>query len=148
DLFRLEDGQESPQATAELAGESAYAGAPLRLGRVDGKLVAVPWSPDVFAVPVADATALGDSASGQVTAGLLDGRNVDDGRLLIAGCDPAVSVLAASLQRLAQVELIAVPSSSRRALQLLEDGLVHLAGTHLSKSALHIPPNCRVFTFA
>src|SRR5690606_29830873 len=50
--------------------------------------------------------------------------------------------------RLAQVELIAVPSSSRRALQLLEDGLVHLAGTHLSKSALHIPPNCRVFTFA
>src|SRR5690606_32970602 len=82
------------------------------------------------------------------TAGLWDGRNVDQGRLLIAGCDPAVSVLAASLQRLAQVELIAVPSSSRRALQMLQDGLVHLAGTHLSKSAAHIPPDCRVFTFA
>lgn len=148
DLFRLEAQSDSPQATAQLAGGSTYAGAPLRLGRVDGKLVAVPWSPEVFAVPFADATALGDSSAGCVTAGLWDGRNVDEGRLLIAGCDPAVSILAGSLQRLAQVELIAVPSSSRKALQLLEDGLVHLAGTHLSKSAAHIPLNCRVFTFA
>jgi molybdate-binding protein len=115
---------------------------------VDGKLVAVPWTPDVFAVPIADATALGDSSAGRVTAGLREGRTVDEGRLLIAGCDPAVSILASSLQRLAQVELIAVPSSSRKALQLLEDGLVHLAGTHLRNSAADIPPNCRVFTFA
>ena len=148
DLFRLEEESDSPQATARLAGGSTYAGAPLRLCRVDGKLVAVPWSPDVFAVPLADATARGDSSAGSVTAGLWGVRNLNEGRLLIAGCDPAVSILAGSLQRLAQVELIAVPSSSRKALQLLEDGLVHLAGTHLSKSAAHIPPNCRVFTFA
>lgn len=148
DLFELGAESESARATALLAGESTYAGAPLRLCRVDGKLVAVPWTPDVFAVPVADATALGGSAAGVVTADLKEGRNVDDGRLLIAGCDPAVSILASSLQRLAQVELIAVPSSSRRALQMLADGLVHLAGTHLNKGAAHIPSNCRVFTFA
>ena len=148
DLFQLEEEGDSAQATVQLAGGSTYGGAPLRLCRVDGKLVAVPWTPDVFAVPVADATALADSSSGRVTAGLREGRTADESRLLIAGCDPAVSVLAGSLHRLAQVELIAVPRSSRRALQLLEDGLVHLAGTHLSKSAAHIPPNCRIFTFA
>jgi molybdate-binding protein/DNA-binding XRE family transcriptional regulator len=148
DLFQLAEESHPPDATAQLAGGPTYGGAPLRLGRVDGKLVAVPWTPDVFAVPVADATALSDSSAGRVTARLWEGRTVEEGRLLIAGCDPAVSILAGSLQRLAQVELIAVPSSSRKALQLLEDGLVHLAGTHLSKCEARTPPDCRVFTFA
>lgn len=148
DLFRLADGDESAQADAQLAGPETYAGAPLRLCRVDGRLVAAAWSPEAFALPTADAYALENSRSGKVTAALLHARAADDSRLLIAGCDPAVSVLAEHLRRSAGVELIAVPSSSQKALQQLDEGLVHLAGTHLSKNASRIPANCRVFTFA
>ena len=148
DLFQLDEAAQDLKATVQIAGERAYAGGPLRLGRVDGKLIGVPWMPEAFAVPPWDATALTDSVDGQVTADLTQGRGTAENRLLLAGCDPAVSVLATHLQRLADVDLIAVPSSSQRALQQMEKGLVHLAGTHLSKNLARIPSGCRVFTLA
>jgi molybdate-binding protein len=52
--------------------------------------------------------------------------------LVMAGCDPAVGLLAAELERTAAVRLIALPRSSRTALSLLGQGLVHLAGVHLA----------------
>lgn len=148
DLFQLDEEGEDLKATVQVAGAETYAGAPLRLARVDGRLIGVPWMPEAFAVPPTDATALTDSVGGQLTAELAEGRGIAENRLLIAGCDPAVSLLAANLQRVADFDLIAVPSSSRKALQQMEQGLVHLAGTHLSKGAAHIPGGCRVFIFA
>jgi molybdate-binding protein/transcriptional regulator with XRE-family HTH domain len=52
--------------------------------------------------------------------------------LVVAGCDPAVGVLADVLGRTAGVRLLALPRSSRAALGLLEQGLVHAAGIHLA----------------
>jgi molybdate-binding protein len=52
--------------------------------------------------------------------------------LVIACCDPAVGLLAEVLARSAGVRLLALPRSSRSALALLEQGLVHAAGVHLA----------------
>jgi len=52
--------------------------------------------------------------------------------LVMACCDPAVGLLATELARTKNVRLLVVPRSSRRALELLQQGLVHVAGVHLS----------------
>jgi molybdate-binding protein/DNA-binding XRE family transcriptional regulator len=54
--------------------------------------------------------------------------------LVMACCDPAVGLLAAELARSDGVRLIAVPRSSRAALELMGRGLVHVAGVHLGRS--------------
>jgi molybdate-binding protein/transcriptional regulator with XRE-family HTH domain len=54
--------------------------------------------------------------------------------LVMAGCDPAVGLLAAELARAANVRLIALSRSSRTALVLLGQGLVHVAGVHLARA--------------
>jgi molybdate-binding protein/transcriptional regulator with XRE-family HTH domain len=59
----------------------------------------------------------------------------DAGRTLVmACCDPAVSLLAAELARTAGVRLLALPRPSRAALDLLGRGLVHVAGIHLARA--------------
>ena len=101
DLFQLDEAAQDLKATVQIAGEGAYAGGPLRLGRVDGKLIGVPWMPEAFAVPSWDATALTDSVDGQVTADLTPGRGTAENRLLLAGCgggspsDPPAAAAAA-----------------------------------------------------
>lgn len=62
---------------------------------------------------------------------------VDDGpepreTLVIACCDPAAGILSAEYQRATGLRLLVLPRSSGRALGLLGDGLVHVAGLHLS----------------
>ncbi len=52
--------------------------------------------------------------------------------LVMGCCDPAAGLLAAALARAAGVRLIALPRSSRAALSLLRQGLLHVAGVHLT----------------
>jgi molybdate-binding protein/DNA-binding XRE family transcriptional regulator len=54
--------------------------------------------------------------------------------LVLASCDPAVSLLYSELARTAGLRLIVLPRSSRAALDLLRQGLVHAAGVHLARS--------------
>jgi molybdate-binding protein/DNA-binding XRE family transcriptional regulator len=54
--------------------------------------------------------------------------------LVLASCDPAVGLLAAELARSADLRLIVLPRSSRAALELLAQGVVHAAGVHLARS--------------
>ena len=51
--------------------------------------------------------------------------------LVLAGCDPAVGLLHVELRRATKFQLIPVVRSSRQALELLQRGLVHVAGIHL-----------------
>ena len=70
--------------------------------------------------------------------GVSQGGEVDPSRppdtLVIACCDPAVGLLAAELARSTGIRLIALPRSSRSALELLGQGIVHAAGVHLGRS--------------
>jgi len=54
--------------------------------------------------------------------------------LVVACCDPAVGLLAAELARGSGLRLIVIPRSSRKALALLGQGLVHAAGVHLARA--------------
>lgn len=53
--------------------------------------------------------------------------------LVMASCDPAAAILASEYARTTAFRLMVIPRPSRQALQLLSDGLIHLAGIHLSK---------------
>jgi molybdate-binding protein len=71
---------------------------------------------------------------------------------MLAGCDPGISVLARHAQR-SGVELVLAHGNSSQALELLKQGLVHVAGSHLSDNLPAIrklfPPNAvAVFSFA
>ena len=65
-----------------------------------------------------------------------DFHNVDDPNrtLVVATCDPAVGILSAELAAAAGLRLIVLPRSSRAALDLLRQGLVHAAGVHLARA--------------
>jgi molybdate-binding protein/transcriptional regulator with XRE-family HTH domain len=55
--------------------------------------------------------------------------------LVVAGCDPAASLLAAEYARQTGLRMLVVRRSSGRALQLLKEGRVHVAGVHLAAAA-------------
>jgi molybdate-binding protein len=59
------------------------------------------------------------------------GDEQDGKRILVAGCDPGISLLSQHLAKTEGIEMIVAPSSSQRALEWLKDGAVHIAGTHL-----------------
>ncbi len=52
--------------------------------------------------------------------------------LVVASCDPAIGLLASEFSRRSSFRLLALPRSSKEALALLAQGLVHVAGIHLA----------------
>lgn len=52
--------------------------------------------------------------------------------IVVSGCDPAVGLLAYELARNGGLRLLPLARGSRQGLSLLEDGLVHAAGLHLT----------------
>jgi len=52
--------------------------------------------------------------------------------LVLACCDPAAGFLASLFQAATGMRLIIIPRSSTQSLELLRQGLVHMAGLHLS----------------
>ena len=68
-------------------------------------------------------------------------------RILVAGCDPGISVLSRHVQA-AGVELVLAHRNSSQALSLLKEGCVHVAGTHLrdeSSGESNLPAIDRLF---
>ena len=122
-LFSLEDTERSIPAT--LLG-SAFEGQPLHIAEVGGKVIAVPSSPAPYYLAAADAIA-GKARRGSSVRAQILSPSAASSRIVIAGCDPAISLINAPL--------LAAPASSRTALQWLKDGLVHVAGSHLHNNA-------------
>src|SRR6266850_8025007 len=52
-------------------------------------------------------------------------------RLVLAGCDPATSLLSNMVERISGVEIVSAAASSKLALAWLKEGKVHIAGSHL-----------------
>lgn len=104
-------------------------GARFWLGEVGGSTWRYPVEP----------TALGvlphDGVDGAAAARRAERREPAGSTLVLAGCDPAVGLLAARLARDAGVRLLPFVRSSRRALELLRDGRVAVAGLHLGRTS-------------
>jgi len=152
-LFTLADRATAPDLRSEQAlllpgCDSPSPGQPVQLCRVDQRLMAVPPSAVPWYFPASDAIVTGEPAEGHKTKVQIyhpdgDFRN----RILVAGCDPGISVLARHVLQ-AGVELVLVHRNSSQALGLLKEGCVHVAGTHLRDEASgesNIPEVGRLF---
>jgi putative molybdopterin biosynthesis protein len=101
------------------------AGARVSLASVGDGLVALPLGPDmaISFLPAGGVAKLGGDVEPIVPP---------QPTLVVAGCDPALPLLATPLSRLdPPVAFIWWPCSSAEALRLAGAGLVHVAGTHL-----------------
>jgi molybdate-binding protein/DNA-binding XRE family transcriptional regulator len=124
DLFELPQAECRPRTVTPIAKDIAP-GQPVQLCRVDDKLIAIPSAPAAWYLPASDGV-LTDK-----TRVDLDGAEPDfNNRLLLAGCDPAMAVLARYLQPVG-IDLVLTHQNSSQSLSLLKQGRVHLAGTHL-----------------
>jgi putative molybdopterin biosynthesis protein len=122
---------ELPSAEAYIlpGADEPQPGQPVQLCRVDQRLVAS--APVAWHFPDGDAIFTGAAkraakARVQIYRAERDFRN----RILVAGCDPGISVLARHVQS-AGPELVLAHRNSSQALELLKRGSVHVAGTHL-----------------
>jgi molybdate-binding protein/DNA-binding XRE family transcriptional regulator len=141
-LFWLEKKKTQPASTAEVEllpwappGWSAAPGQPLHLCSVGNRLIAVPAEAGIWGLPAADALVvepLPHSSKARVQFIAEDYKS--DKRLLLAGPDPSAPVLAHHLQRHG-VGLIVAYENGDHALELLKQGLVHVAGVGLTEGA-------------
>ncbi len=157
DLFALPQaeptGLRSEEATLLPGSEPLQPGQPVQLCRVNKRLVASPPSPVPWYFPVSDAVVASSSApgkgpkNGRTDVQVFDAADDFRNRVLIAGCDPGISVLAHHLQA-SGVELVLAHRNSSQSLQLLKEGCVHIAGTHLrdeSSGESNLPEIGRLF---
>lgn len=130
ELFALDpdEGPGPERKSFELLDDSApiAPGEPIQICRVGRHAIGV--APPLFPayLPVADGIV---TASGNASIAA----EPDDGnRLLIAGCDPALSLLARHA-RDAGADVVLASANSARSLEWLRAGKIDIAGTHLNE---------------
>ncbi len=140
DLFALEaDPPARPVLlTVDLidGAQTARKGQPVQLCRVGKRMIGVSAIPQPVTLPVADGVIVESSKrTHQAEVQVFQNELPEGKRLLIAGCDPGISLLAQHLARFDDVDMVVAPSSSQQALEWLKQGSVHIAGTHLRDSS-------------
>jgi molybdate-binding protein/DNA-binding XRE family transcriptional regulator len=147
DLFTLADDVVAPELPARkvtiLAGsDPPLPGQSVQLCRVDKRVIASAPSPPGWYFPASDGVVAGKS-----TVKMFQADEEFRDRILIAGCDPGISVLARHVQA-SGIELVLAHRNSSQALKLLKQGCVHVAGTHLrdeTSGESNIPAIGRMF---
>lgn len=86
---------------------------------VGGKAVSYPAGTMPMLTLLPDDASLGPSAKPEET-------------LVIACCDPAAGLLASQFAAVTGMRLLVLPRSSQQAVEMLREGLVHMAGLHLA----------------
>jgi putative molybdopterin biosynthesis protein len=153
ELFSLPDEDSAEdlrkeQATLLPGSEPPQPGQPVQLCRVDRRLIASPPSPVRWYFPASDAVIAASMAEGKTTVQVFERDAEFENRILVAGCDPGISVLARHVEP-AGIALVLAHRNSSQALELLKHGSVHIAGTHLrdeSSGESNIPAIARLFS--
>ncbi len=140
DLFQLKTVQPpSPPVTVDLLADSRSGrkGQPVQLCRVGKRMIGVSANPQPLTLPLADGVIVENPkrAAHQAKVRVFQNDAMEGKRLLIAGCDPGISLLVQHLARFDDVDLVVAPSSSQQALEWLKNGKVHIAGSHLRDSS-------------
>lgn len=122
----------SPLATRVLSARGAGKGQPARLCQVGERWVSVPVSASPYYLPEADGVISRQGRMG-VRANVVPVTrdNAFQKRLIVAGCDPATSLLAAVVEKTTGIEVVPAAASSKLALAWLKEGVTHIAGSHL-----------------
>jgi molybdate-binding protein/transcriptional regulator with XRE-family HTH domain len=132
-LFGESAEVEPPLIEASWAGATAQTEAPVALGRVGGKLVAVPLPLTELRLTAAGGVAKRAASRSAAVRSLRSPAQID-ATLLIAGCDPAATLLGDWFARERRPEsAVVVSASSAAALEKLAGGHIHAAGVHLAE---------------
>lgn len=135
ELFSLppDRREETVTVTAEYLGQATPAnGQAVRVCRVGKNLVSVPVDARPYHLPEADAVVSGPAArTRKAELCLFSEEDSLRNKIVLAGCDPATSLLAKMVERLSGIEIVHAPASSQLALDWLKEGKVHIAGSHL-----------------
>jgi molybdopterin molybdotransferase/putative molybdopterin biosynthesis protein len=142
ELFRLEDASPPPASMKEVdllpGGQAVEPGLPMQLCRVDKRTMGVSPTAEACYLPPADGVVVDSAGQGpsqrRARVQIFQDAEQFGDRLLMAGCDPAMSVLSRHLQKSA-IELVLAHRNSSQALDLLQKGCVHIAGSHLRDEA-------------
>jgi molybdate-binding protein/DNA-binding XRE family transcriptional regulator len=135
ELFTLQ--QSSPQPSESLAAEvlsssPPMAGHPVRICQVGSRWVSVPVSATPYYMPEADGIIKrAGRAGGRADLVVFAKDEASQKRLVLAGCDPATSLLANMVEKISGVEIVSAAASSKLALSWLKEGKAHIAGSHL-----------------
>lgn len=135
DLFSLNaTALKSPEAfPAEVLSATTPAkGQPVRICQIGSRWVSVPVSATPYYMPEADGIVKSVSKK-ESRADLLvfSKEEASQKRLVMAGCDPAGSLLSHMVEKHSGVEIVSAAASSKLALSWLQEGKVHIAGSHL-----------------
>ncbi len=135
ELFSLPGSQQEEAATVTaeyLSQTKPESGQAVRVCRVGTKWVGVPADARPYHLPEADAVVAGSaSRSSKTKLCLFSEEETMRNKIVLAGCDPATSLLARMVERLSGIEIVHAPASSQLALDWLKEGKVHIAGSHL-----------------
>ena len=121
------------QVTADYLGRSQPAdGQAVRVCRVGARWVSVPVNAQPYHLPEADAVVTAPAPKfTRARVRLFSEEDSLRNKIVLAGCDPATSLLTHMVERLSGVEVVHAPASSQLALTWLKEGKVHIAGSHL-----------------
>lgn len=135
ELFMLPDEGPAPdlpveQATLLPGSDQPEPGQTVQLCHVDKRLIASPPAPVRWYLPASDAIVAGKATGARTKVQILHSGSDFRNRILVAGCDPGISVLARHVLA-AGIELVLAHRNSSQSLALLKEGNIHIAGTHL-----------------
>lgn len=118
-----------------LSASPAVKGQPVRICQVGSKWVSVPVPNTPYFMPEADGVIQRTRRTDRRADLMVFAKEeAAQKRLLLAGCDPATSLLSNMVERTCGVEVVSVAASSKLALAWLKEGKVHIAGSHLEDS--------------
>lgn len=135
ELFSLQQASahSSESLAAEVLSVSPHpAGHPVRICQVGSRWVGVPVSASPYYMPEADGIIKRPAKSGgRADLVVFAKEEASQKRLVLAGCDPATSLLANMVEKVSGVEIVSAAASSKQALAWLKEGKAHIAGSHL-----------------
>ena len=139
ELFSLRSSaQPSPESiTADILSDAPLvASQPVRICQIGTRWVSVPVPNIPFFLPEADGIVKRTSRATTGKTGRADlmvfaKDEASQKRMLLAGCDPATSLVSNMVERISGIEIVSAAASSKLALAWLKEGKVHIAGSHL-----------------
>ena len=135
DLFALPSpvrAAPEPVNSDLLSASPLFKAQTVRLCRIGEKWISIPATATPYYLPDADGviSRLGPGRERAAVA-TFESDEVRSKQLVLAGCDPATSLLARMVEKISGVEIVPAAASSKLALEWLKRGRAHIAGTHL-----------------
>ena len=123
ELFSLRSSNQrsAESVSAEVLSDAPLAeGQPVRICQIGSRWVSVPVPNMPFFMPEADGIVSGRRQQGRADLMVFAKEEASQKRLLLAGCDPATSLVSNMVERISGIEIVSAAASSKLALDVAE----------------------------